>query len=184
MLAEKICIKWDDFQENMSSSFARIRKDFEFSDVTLACEDGQQLAAHRAILAASSPYFQKLFRRNKHIHPLVFMRDVDFQDLVAIVDFLYSGEANILQENLDSFMALAEDLKLEGIFGEKNGTEIPSPSTEDQESFSNAPPTNMDLGKTCKTSFLKRGWGTPCFGRRTISFLVKFESSVLCILVA
>ena len=24
----------------------------------------------------------------------------------------------------------------------------------------------------------------PCFGRRTMSFLVKFESSVLCILVA
>ena len=157
MMAEKICIKWDDFQENMSSSFARIRKDFEFSDVTLACEDGQQLAAHRAILAASSPYFQKLFRRNKHIHPLVFMRDVDFQDLVAIVDFLYSGEANILQDNLDSFMALAEDLKLEGIFGEKDGTEIPSPSSEDQESFSNAPSTNMDLGKACKTSFIIRG---------------------------
>ena len=154
MMAEKICIKWDDFQVNMSSSFARIRKDFEFSDVTLACEDGQQLEAHRAILAASSPYFQKLFRRNKHIHPLVFMRDVDFQDLVAIVDFLYSGEANILQDNLDSFMALAEDLKLEGIFGE---TEILSPSSEDQESFSNAPPTNMDLGKACKTSVIKRG---------------------------
>ena len=156
MMAEKICIKWDDFQENMSSSFARIRKDFEFSDVTLACEDGQQVEAHRAILAASSPYFQKLFRRNKHIHPLVFMRDVEFQDLVAIVDFLYSGEANILQDNLDSFMALAEDLKLEGIFGE---TEILSPSSEDQESFSNAPPTNMDLGKACKTSFIKRAGG-------------------------
>ena len=154
MMAEKICIKWDDFQENMSSSFARIRKDYEFSDVTLACEDGQQLEAHRAILAASSPYFQKLFRRNKHIHPLVFMRDVDFQDLVAIVDFLYSGEANILQDNVDSFMALAEDLKLEGIFGE---TEILSPSSEDQESFSNAPPTNMDLGKACRTSFIQGG---------------------------
>ena len=33
--------------------------------------------------------------------------------------------------------------------------------------------------------FFGVGWGgAPCFGRRTISFLVKFESSVLCILVA
>ena len=28
------------------------------------------------------------------------------------------------------------------------------------------------------------GGGAPCFGRRTISFLVKFESSVLCTLLA
>ena len=83
-MEEKVCVKWNDFQENISSSFANIRKDFEFSDVTLACEDGQQLEAHRVILAASSPFFQKLFRRNKHAHPLLYMRDVAFQDLVAI----------------------------------------------------------------------------------------------------
>ena len=80
-MEEKVCVKWNDFQENISSSFANIRKDFEFSDVTLACEDGQQMEAHRVILAASSPFFQKLFRRNKHAHPLLCMRDMAFQDL-------------------------------------------------------------------------------------------------------
>ena len=117
-MEEKVCVKWNDFQENISSSFANIRKDFEFSDVTLACEDGQQLEAHRVILAASSPFFQKLFRRNKHAHPLLYMRDVAFQDLVAIIDFLYCGEANILQADLDSFLSLAEDLKVQGIIDE------------------------------------------------------------------
>ena len=119
IMEEKLCVKWSDFHENINSSFASIRKDFEFADVTLACEDGQQLEAHRVILAASSPFFQRLFRRNQHTHPLLYMRDVAFQDLVAIVDFLYCGEANIFQTNLDSFLALAEDLKLEGIIGGK-----------------------------------------------------------------
>ena len=66
-----------------------MRGDNNFSDVTLACEDGQQVEAHKVILAASSPFFQKLLGRNKHPHTLIYMRGVKFDDLLAIVDFLY-----------------------------------------------------------------------------------------------
>ena len=34
---------------------------------------------------------------------------------MAILDFLYFGEANVDQENLDSFLAIAEELKLKGL---------------------------------------------------------------------
>ena len=85
--------------------------------MTLACEDGQQVEAHKVILAASSPFFQKLFGRNKHPHPLIYMRGVKSDDLLAIVDFLYRGEANVFQENLDSFLAIAEELQLKGLVG-------------------------------------------------------------------
>ena len=43
------------------------------------------------------------------------MRGVKSEDLLAIVDFLYFGEANVNQENLDSFLALAEELQLQGL---------------------------------------------------------------------
>ena len=36
---------------------------------------------------------------------------------MAIMDFLYYGEANVLQENLDAFLALAEELRLKGLTG-------------------------------------------------------------------
>ena len=117
-MPQKMCLQWNDFQENVKVAFGNLRSDKNFTDVTLACEDGQQLEAHRVILAASSPFFQKLFRRNKHVHPLLYMRNVAFQDLVAIIDFLYRGEANILQADLDSFLSLAEDLKVQGIIDE------------------------------------------------------------------
>ena len=45
------------------------------------------------------------------------MRGVNSDDLLAIVDFLYRGEANIFQESLDSFLALAEELQLRGLMG-------------------------------------------------------------------
>ena len=40
------------------------------------------------------------------------------EDLVAIIDFLYLGEANVHQDNLDSFLSVANELKLKGLTGE------------------------------------------------------------------
>merc|ERR1712150_103974 len=114
---EKLCLKWNDFQENVISAFGTLREDREFADVTLACEDGQQVVAHKVILASSSPFFLNLLRRNKHPHPLIYMRGLKSEDLVAMIDFLYFGEANVYQENLDSFLAVAEELQLKGLMG-------------------------------------------------------------------
>ena len=119
-MSEKLCLQWNDFQENIKSAFGNLREDNDFADVTLACEDGQQVEAHKVILAASSPFFQNLLGRNKHPHPLIYMRRLKFDDLLAIVDFLYQGEANVYQENLDSFLAIAEELQLKGLMGKSD----------------------------------------------------------------
>ena len=66
---EKLCLQWNDFRENVSSAFGDLREDKDFTDVTLACEDGQQVEAHKVILAASSPLFDMYFREtNIPIH--------------------------------------------------------------------------------------------------------------------
>ena len=70
---EKLCFKWNDFQENAISAFGTLREDREFADVTLACEDGQQVEAHKVILASSSLIFLNLLRRNNHPHPLIYL---------------------------------------------------------------------------------------------------------------
>ena len=117
-MTETLCLQWNDYKENTISAFGNLREDKDFNDVTLACEDGQQVEAHKVILAASSPFFQKLLRTNNHSpHPLIYMRGVKLDDLLAIVDFLYRGEANVFQENLDSFLAIAEELQLRGLMG-------------------------------------------------------------------
>ena len=123
-MSEKLCLQWNDFKENAIGAFGNLREDADFADVTLACEDGKQVEAHKVILAASSPFFQNLLRRNKHPHPLIYMRGVKSDDLLAIVDFLYCGEANVHQENLDSFLAIAEELQLKGLMGKANGDEV------------------------------------------------------------
>jgi len=133
-MAEKLCLKWNDFQENTNTAFRSLRNDTNFSDITLVSEDGQQLEAHKVILAVFSPFFNTMLKRNKHPHPLIYMRGMKSEDLVAIVDFLYYGEANVYQENIDSFLAIAEELNLKGLTG--NGDK-----NESKEAIINIPDT-------------------------------------------
>ena len=125
-MSEKLCLKWNDFQDNVNSAFGSLHKETEFADVTLACDDGQQIEAHKVILAASSPFFQKLLRKNKHPHPLIFIMGMKSEDLIAIVDFLYCGETRIHQENIDSFLAIAEQFELKGFLFQNPGQDIKS----------------------------------------------------------
>ena len=117
--SEKLCLKWNDFQENILSGFKDLRREKEFTDVTLACEDGKQVEAHKVVLTSFSPLFKNLLKSNKHQHPMIYMRGVKFEDLDAILDFLYCGEANVHQDHLDSFLAMADELKLKGLTGER-----------------------------------------------------------------
>ena len=109
-------MQWDDFSENLNSSFKSLREETVFTDVTLACEDGKRrVEAHKIILAASSPMLQNLLSGNKQPCQLIYLRGVQLKDLEAVMDFIYLGEARLPQENLESFLSLANDLQLRGL---------------------------------------------------------------------
>ena len=121
--SEKLCLQWNDFKENITFSFKALRDDKDFTDVTLACEDGQNIEVHKTVLASTSPVFMELLKRHKHSHPLIYMRGIKSNLLVTIMDFLYHGEANVLQDDLDSFLALAEEFQLRGLTGDSQSKE-------------------------------------------------------------
>eukprot|EP00092_Neocalanus_flemingeri_P023598 GFUD01025590.1.p1 GENE.GFUD01025590.1~~GFUD01025590.1.p1 ORF type:complete len:336 (-),score=83.54 GFUD01025590.1:23-1030(-) len=112
--SEKFCLRWNDFESNISNAFKELRDDKEFFDVTLACDD-EQIQAHKVILSACSPFFRSVLRRNPHQHPLLYMKGVKYTDLQSVLNFMYHGEVNVAQEELNSFLAVAEDLKVKGL---------------------------------------------------------------------
>ena len=112
---QKLCLQWSDFHDNIRSSFQELRSDQDFTDVTLVCEDGEQVEAHKFLLVSSSPFFRDLLKRNKHSHPLVYMRGIKSDIITSMVDFLYHGEASLFQEDLESFLSLASELQLKGL---------------------------------------------------------------------
>ena len=118
-MPENLFLQWKDFKENVNGAFGRLRNDREFTDVTLACEDGQQMEAHKVILAASSPFFGEILQKNRHPHPLIYLKGIQSKHMLAVLDFLYYGESNVLEEDLESFLAITEDLRLKGFTEQK-----------------------------------------------------------------
>ena len=114
-MSEKLCLKWSDFRKSAVTTFWDLKEDTEFSDVTLVSEDGQHVESHKVILAASSPFFKNMLRGNRHLHPLVFMKGTSLKDLKSLLEFIYCGETKICQNNLDAFLAIAEELKIKGL---------------------------------------------------------------------
>ena len=90
--SEKFCLNWNDSQDILNSAFGELRNDKDFSDVTLVCEDGTQIEAHKIILATSSPFFKEILKGSKQPHPLIYMRGLKAETLTATVDFLFFGE--------------------------------------------------------------------------------------------
>ena len=110
---EKLCLLWNDFKDNISTTFADLRDDKDFADVTLACEDGEQIGAHKIVLASSSPFFKNLLMKNQHQHLLIYMKGVKFDHLSSIVDFLYFGETRIFQENIENLSGTSRRIGIE-----------------------------------------------------------------------
>jgi len=124
--SEKFCLRWNDFEANVSSAFREIREEKDFFDVTLACDDDSQIQAHKVIIAACSPFFRNVLRRNSHQHPLLYLKGVKYKELVSVLNFMYMGEVNVAQDDLNSFLAVAEDLRVKGLTqGSNNGGEKP-----------------------------------------------------------
>jgi len=112
---EKFCLRWNDFETNISSAFKELKNEQDFFDITLACAGEKQVQAHKVILSACSPFFKTILRKNPHQHPLVYLKGVQYEEVLSVVNFMYHGEVNVAQESLASFLAVAEELQVKGL---------------------------------------------------------------------
>ncbi|XP_023320121.1 protein tramtrack, beta isoform isoform X45 [Eurytemora carolleeae] len=137
--SEKFCLRWNDFETNISVAFRELREEKDFFDVTLACDDSSQIQAHKVILSACSPFFRNVLRKNPHQHPLLYLKGVKYKEMLSVLNFMYMGEVNVAQEELNSFLAVAEDLRVKGLTqnnaesGDKTKAESKSNSNRNRE---------------------------------------------------
>merc|ERR1712126_713888 len=114
----EFCLKWNDFKSNVSKSFGIFRNEEYLHDVTLVSDDQHQVTAHKLVLSASSDYFKNIFKKNKAANPFLCLDGVFSSDLTNILDYIYNGEVQIFQENLDRFLNVAQRFKLKGLLGD------------------------------------------------------------------
>jgi len=95
--------------------FRGLWNDLDFADVTLATADHRQIKAHKNILSSSSPFFRNILVRNPHSNPLLYLKDVPYQQLELLVRFVYLGEVEVVQEELPAFLDLGRELQVRGL---------------------------------------------------------------------
>ncbi|KAL3280150.1 hypothetical protein HHI36_017650 [Cryptolaemus montrouzieri] len=114
MEGEQFSLCWNNFHSNLSSGFQALYKEEDLVDVTLAAE-GKYIKAHKTVLSICSPYFKELFRVNPCKHPIVILQDVNHAALCSLLQFMYQGQVSVSQEEIPTFMKVAETLKVKGL---------------------------------------------------------------------
>jgi len=118
-------LRWNDFEKNISSSFRELKEDKDFFDVTIACDDNQ-IQGHKVILSACSPFFRSVLKKNPHQHPLLYLKGVKYEEILLVLNFMYHGEVNVAQDELNSFLTVAEDLQVKGLTQNQSKPSQPS----------------------------------------------------------
>merc|ERR1712126_512904 len=125
VIMEKFCLKWNDFARNASESFRNLRKEKEFFDVTLVSDDEKHFSAHRVVLSASSDFFKNILKKVNHPNPLIYLTGITSKELLHLIDYIYEGEIQIYQEDLDHFLESAQKLKIDGLVGDHHFKDEP-----------------------------------------------------------
>ena len=114
---EKFSLKWNEFQASVTKSFGILRREKNLFDVTLVSDTEEHIPAHRLVLSACSDFFKNIFKKVDHQNPLIYLTGVSSGDIQMLLDYMYLGEVQILQEDLNHFLEVAEKLKIDGISG-------------------------------------------------------------------
>lgn len=176
--SSQYCLRWNNHRNNLLAAFDQLLHVGAFTDVTLACEEGVTLHAHRLVLAACSSYFQALFvnARNAN-HPIVVLKDVRACDMRALLEYMYRGEVNVEHDALQGLLRVAESLKVKGLVEELGSDaahrrppspheaarppaatvdarvhqDLPRPRPDPPTSAAPPPVTNLDQGRSSPT---------------------------------
>ncbi|XP_012161321.1 longitudinals lacking protein, isoforms F/I/K/T isoform X2 [Ceratitis capitata] len=123
---QQFCLRWNNHQSTLISVFDTLLENQTLVDCTLAAE-GQFLKAHKVVLSACSPFFATLLQQQYDKHPIFILKDVKYQELRAMMDYMYRGEVNISQDQLAALLKAAESLQIKGLSDNRSGS---TPKTE------------------------------------------------------
>ena len=133
-------IDWNDYEANASCTFMQLWKDTDFTDVTLATADDQQIMAHKAILSSCSEFFKNILKRNPHPRPLIYLKDIKYSHLEMIIKFLYMGQCEVAEDELNTFINAGKDLKVKGLIDQAfetnySSNKIPENNTNSKQEY-------------------------------------------------
>ncbi|XP_011863182.1 PREDICTED: protein jim lovell [Vollenhovia emeryi] len=107
-------LRWHNHLNHIQRAFEELLHAETLVDVTLICADSS-VKAHKVVLSACSPFFERIFAENPCKHPVIVLKDFSHHELSTLVHFIYRGEVQIAQEELPGLMKAAECLQVRGL---------------------------------------------------------------------
>lgn len=123
---EKYNVKWNNFNKIWSFNFYQFFNEQKYCDVALSSAEGKSIKAHRIILAACSPYFDKLFTSstvNPTERQIIVMSQMKHEDIMTVLEFAYTGEVSVPAMKWKTFKLVAKLLELKGWGDEEDSGE-------------------------------------------------------------
>ncbi|XP_050686883.1 longitudinals lacking protein, isoforms H/M/V-like isoform X21 [Eriocheir sinensis] len=114
MASGLLSLKWNNHRSTFFHILATIRSKESYCDVTIAC-DGKFYPVHKLVLSTCSDYFEQMFERTNCKHPIIVLKDIRSQELEALLNYMYVGEVNVLQNELAGLIKAAECLMIKGL---------------------------------------------------------------------
>merc|ERR1712179_88373 len=118
MVLQNLNLTRNNFEQCVAHSFKELHSQQEFLDVTLVCEDGKEIQAHKAVLGTCSSVLKNILLKHAHQHPLIYMTGVSIDKLRSMIDFMYLGQTEIAEENVESFLRFASQFQVKGLIEE------------------------------------------------------------------
>ena len=97
----KFCLRLNSFGTDIETTWQQLQNEGNFLDVTLACDD-KQIQAHKIVISSISPVLGNILKLNSNPHPFIYLRGVQYKDLVNLVNFMYQGEVSVEEEDLET----------------------------------------------------------------------------------
>ncbi|XP_045613961.1 protein abrupt isoform X6 [Procambarus clarkii] len=109
-----LSLRWNNHRSTFFHVLSTLHRKELYSDVTLAC-DGKFFPVHKMVLSVCSEYFEEMFKQTNCKHPIIVLKDILHDDLEALLNYMYAGEANVVQSDLARLIKAAECLRIKGL---------------------------------------------------------------------
>ncbi|CAL4092748.1 unnamed protein product, partial [Meganyctiphanes norvegica] len=109
-----LSLKWNNHNTTFFHVLSTIRSKEAYCDATIAC-DGRFYPVHKLVMSTCSDYFEEMFERTNCKHPVIVLKDIRHEDLEALLNYMYVGEVNVLQNELAGLIKAAECLMIKGL---------------------------------------------------------------------
>nr|XP_045604153.1 uncharacterized protein LOC123762025 isoform X4 [Procambarus clarkii] len=109
-----LSLRWNNHRTSFLQVLSSMRDKKTYSDITIACA-GKFYSVHKFVLSTCSDYFVDIIEKTPCKHPIIVLKDIRHQDLEALLNYMYLGEVNVLQNELAGLIKAAECLRIKGL---------------------------------------------------------------------